>query len=379
MFKKPSKESKAIPIIRPQVLVALPLRPPNHHKASNGVSSQRDIGPVVQKHHLPPAEIPSKTQDSGKNSRPVEPGISADESSAFNIYARPFVPQAFLDINQQTGAAFLATKPKKTIDFVAYAEQSFGPAVLCLGPHPVGVPPQPLPPNGTTSLVPQNYMPYFEHHLKCEADVEICETEASCLYGHELTIHPNSTFSHSGETLCSLEVPGIRENTPFVEEEDIVELRQLSYKNPDDPSSPGFNQVQGWTQVVYHARIANTMKATETLVLRVQGLSETTMKIGSRFNVKFYVPIERRLPMFRSVQDAHLAVADGGWLYSVLFPSNHDCEIQERLHSGVFNHKFLDPQLNWEQKKAVESILTHSYGSLPCKYCKIEIPLTMRH
>lgn len=66
-----------------------------------------------------------------------------------------------------------------------------------------------------------------------------------------------------------------------------------------------------------------------------------------------------------ALPEAQQALSQGGWLNSMLFPTNQDCEIQERLHPGVFAHDFLDRELNWEQKKAVESICSRSHGTLP--------------
>jgi putative helicase MOV10L1/helicase MOV-10 len=53
------------------------------------------------------------------------------------------------------------------------------------------------------------------------------------------------------------------------------------------------------------------------------------------------------------------------WLQSMLLPGEVDCEVQSMLNSGSFNRSFFDKQLNWEQKKAIESICSHNYGTLP--------------
>ncbi len=39
--------------------------------------------------------------------------------------------------------------------------------------------------------------------------------------------------------------------------------------------------------------------------------------------------------------------------------------LQENLHPGVFERPFFDEVLNWEQKKAVQSICQQNYGTLP--------------
>jgi len=49
----------------------------------------------------------------------------------------------------------------------------------------------------------------------------------------------------------------------------------------------------------------------------------------------------------------------------MLFPTEADCEMQTKLNPAAFNRPFFDGQLNWEQQKAVESIRSHIYGTLP--------------
>lgn len=66
-----------------------------------------------------------------------------------------------------------------------------------------------------------------------------------------------------------------------------------------------------------------------------------------------------------ALADAQQALAHGGWLNSMLFPTNADAEIQEKLHTGTWTQRFYDKDLNWEQKKAVESALQRTHGTLP--------------
>lgn len=360
MIKKAPMKSKATHIATPS----------NHEKPPDNVSLQRAIQEAAA--GVASLQIGHATQGSTNKRMPTK-SQGQDEPPNFNIYARPFVPQAYLDINQNYGAAILPTAPQKTIDFAAYAKLSLGAAILCLAENPGVFLSRPLPPGGIGSLGPQNYIHYFDHHLKREADAQFRHTEASYLYGHELTLLPDPPAPHLGEALCSLQVPGLRENTPSIEEEDIIELRQLTYRHLDDRGETASNQLHGWTHIVYHARVASVIRATETIVLRVQGLYQS-----GRFNVKFLVQEERHLPMLLAVQDTHDAISAGGWLSSMLFPHNHDCEIQEQLHSGVFNQQFFDPELNWEQKKAVESIWSRSYGTLPCMYNSAQALVLMR-
>lgn len=66
-----------------------------------------------------------------------------------------------------------------------------------------------------------------------------------------------------------------------------------------------------------------------------------------------------------AVAAAQSTIPHGGWMHSMLFPTGSDSEIQEKLHTGTWNHRFVDQALNWEQKKAIESSLLRTHGILP--------------
>lgn len=210
------------------------------------------------------------------------------------------------------------------------------------------------------------------------------ETEACSLYGHEVVLKPASAALTPGETICTLLVPGLRENSPFVEEEDIVELRQLRYgkdnalfgmnewlRMRDDShfdqsqSQSHQGEAPGWMNTIYLARVLLISRATETLWLRVLGLPPPATERIERFNIQFRVSGEKHMPMHYALPEVQQSLPYGGWMNSMLFPTNSDCEIQEKLHPGVFNQRFCNSNLNWEQKKAVESIWLRKHGTLP--------------
>jgi putative helicase MOV10L1/helicase MOV-10 len=49
----------------------------------------------------------------------------------------------------------------------------------------------------------------------------------------------------------------------------------------------------------------------------------------------------------------------------MLFPIQADGDVQTKLNPWSFNRTWFDEQLNWEQKKAVQSVCTQNYGTLP--------------
>lgn len=125
------------------------------------------------------------------------------------------------------------------------------------------------------------------------------------------------------------------------------------------------DEAPGWTNIVYLARVWRVVRATETLWLRVLGLPTPATDRIERFNIQFHVSDERHMSMQYALPDAQKALIHGGWMSSMLFPTNSDCDIQEQLHPGVFKQRFFDQQLNWEQKKAVEGTWLRKHGTLP--------------
>lgn len=412
-----ARKSKAIPIIDPstgmspdsfttpavpalslaRVVPALPLLSKSF--ASNAAASSADNRPQITGYH---GEGTTRVvKDEGESNRnghggsavdagearsqsqsPIyAQGKKVDEAAAFNIYARPFVPKAFTVINTLPGPS-ISTPMRKGTNYDGYLTTSLGPAASFL-PMPAAIGQQATSQH-TLSLEPRRYEAFLQHHLRLEAKAEGSEVEACSLYGHDVLVKQAPDPLGKGQTLCTLKVPGLRENNPYVEEEDIVQLRQLRYGSDgslldmsvwlhhreaagNEPwQEPTWQDpAPGWTNVIYFARVLGVVRSTETLHLRVLGLPPPASDRTQKFNVQFQLPVERQLPMCYALSEAQLALSQGGWLNSMLFPTNQDCEIQESLHPGVFAHDFFDRDLNWEQKKAVESIWSRSHGTLP--------------
>lgn len=413
-----ARHSSAIPIVRPgsgkasapPVIPALPKTPkpadvanrnspfPSSEPNRDGrVSVQpRAFQPAYQ--HLPnsfdrqTAEAAEKSLDTRHKHAELTspqhpPGAKSldededeDEASAFNVYARPFVPTWLSVVNTLPGRTAV-TQPIKHINYDAFIADSLGPVAGFLPTPPNPSPP--LPPGSITSLDPRVYEAFFQHHLGQEIEAAAQEIDAYALYGHQVLLWPVTPSSPPDQTICTLQVPGLRENSPYVEEDDVVQLRQLRY-GPDGKllgMEDWLSQMRfaedgtwlescqkdalGWMGVIYSARVWAVVRATETLHLRVFGLVSPRSERTEKFNVQFQLSMDRHLPMRYALSEAQCVLLGGGWLNSMLFPTFQDCDIQEQLHPGVFRQGFFDIDLNWEQKKAVESIWSRSHGTLP--------------
>lgn len=347
-------------------------------------------------------------------------GAGRDDSEVgLSIYARPFVPEVLTVINLLPPREVQSTLPRKAINFADYVHKSFGSFVTCLPGLPV---PNPLTETSSCSSVrnAKEYEEFFQFHLREEFQAQQAQNEAYSLYGHEVTIKPWSpafqSFQTQRETICSFRVPGIRENSPLVEEDDVVFLRKLVYAQDgslclmrewlDSIKAKAYNSsgphqrhmsrtdapAPGWTNVLFIARVLSVSRSDELLILRVNGLpGGFPQEHTERFNVQFPSPVERYLPMQHALPNVRrgllrlgeyeepTGVLENGpskltgpkieqsvhWMQSMLFPILRDSKMQEKLHAGQFRQSFFDQVLNWEQKKAVEAVCEGKYGKLP--------------
>src|SRR5215469_6994188 len=211
-------KSKAIAIIHPN---GKRLHIPTVHKPSDSASSYS-----ASKDYS--AKFTASTPTEGGNAKTASTSEleedSEDESirQAFDVYARPFIPVVLLIINKQNGQN-IDTPAMKEIDFRAYVSNSISLNFLPPVPQPIKPPI-----NAPFTLTDTHYEHYFQYHLEAEIQSQRQENESYSLYGHDVT----TLFHGQGPdqpVTCSFLVPGLRENSPYVEEDDVIQLRQLRY------------------------------------------------------------------------------------------------------------------------------------------------------
>lgn len=297
------------------------------------------------------------------------------------------------------------TPPRRHIDFAEYTKLAFASGLQVTLHHPpmAYLPRSSLSPFGPPShtFSPLSYETFFRGCLGEELEAQRRENETYALYDQKISIVFDQT--DTGYASFSLSVPGLRENTPFVEEDDVVEFRQLVHDmtgrlhgtddylatfRPLRENYPRLTSIPGWTGVIYHGRVTAVIKNSESLSVVVAGLPainfgrdyrhSSRMQVELRFNVQFHVSASKHTAMHLALSTAQRTLADGtrgdyeedterqtAWLQSMLFPTEADCAVQRKPHRGVFRQKFFDEQLNWEQKKAVEAVCKQDYGTLP--------------
>jgi DNA polymerase III delta prime subunit len=266
------------------------------------------------------------------------------------------------------------------------------------------------------------YESYFRHHIAAEIDAQRSRNDDYALYEHDVAIR----FLPNGDMECAMVVPGLREDSPHIEEGDVIELRQFMYPAPpQNPlqilwySRPGkplnttlyhmhfpLNSEYSkgeWTGKVLFARVSNVLRKEEKLLLVIDKvgfpllMTDVANTVGQivhgKFNVQFptmeerYFGMRSVLPVIQNVLQStttqHLTdfgavlgpsskhgsptvnTSTRAWLSSTLYPLNDDCAVQSSLNSRLFSRRYFDTQLNREQQKAVESACLQDYGSVP--------------
>jgi len=223
--------SKAIPIRNPISGESLPTPAPHVQPARTLLLASH---PAAKDSALDNTKTPS----------PFEKEEDATDEvirQSFNIYALPFVPQSFAIINELAGHE-INTPAMRQIDFAAYVGRYFGFDFLPTIPRAMETP-RDAAFSLEDDVIHTRYELYFRYLLEAEIQSQQQENDSYSLFGHDITI---SSYDNS-QTTYSFEVPGLRENSPYVDEDDIIQLRQLRY----DHLGKLFGMEQ-WLTPIYH-------------------------------------------------------------------------------------------------------------------------------
>ncbi|PGH35312.1 hypothetical protein GX50_01892 [[Emmonsia] crescens] len=300
-----------------------------------------------------------------------------------DVYARSYVPAYLIAINRSPAVDRYSTL-LKTIDFAAYVARFSGTSFLeplpvenlpTLKSVPVSIS------RHTKNLSPSSYLYYFDECLLLEGMNYSQELAGRSLYNVILTL------TDARQNLYSLHVPGLKDGAPKVGLGDTILVRQIvpfaqlaqqgaewlshNKTNLTGSVAPGFSGHQ------LHAVVWGISMVKETIIIRIDHLLP-----ASRFcNIQFTVQPDLFVPLWRAVVD----VTDGrpwehedvkedvagsignkqNWLRHMLFPEPGDAALQTTLPKGSFDHNWVDKDLNYEQMKAVDSIITRNFGTVP--------------
>jgi hypothetical protein len=155
-----------LPLFVRQQPKPIPIRNPinGQLQPQSAIQNKADFPPLVplsiNASSLAPA---SKVPASATKRKDKKDGIDKDIGLAFNIYARPFVPESLTIINRLNGRT-IETPATKRIHFAAYTSTFVGSAFLEPFPLQIALPINVAPDTITTDV----YELYFRYHLEEE-------------------------------------------------------------------------------------------------------------------------------------------------------------------------------------------------------------------
>jgi helicase MOV-10 len=318
--------------------------------------------------------------------------------STLDVYARAYVPEAYRIINELTPSSIYKAPNPRAIDYVSYV-QSFGASPYlqnrpffenarhtCLDRAPAYFETKAFFQYESGLSISEQYERHFECLIGREYAHHHVEHKLHSLYNEKLQPYPNSN------DLFTLEWPGVREETPFIQAGDSIQLRQLT---PLDESMrlasmehwiktvgrPHLNSGRldtpsqlppGWTGSLYTARVHTVIRAQEDVVLYAPHLSG-----NMEFNVILPVPKKPYETRLNAVAHFGRSLGNGipngtsqapsskPWARKILFPEPDDGVWQTKLDPWTSKRKWFDDLLNFEQQKAVISVCKRNYGSVP--------------
>lgn len=315
---------------------------------------------------------PSQQSD-GLHLPQLAPASRPGAGSMLDVYASNYIPRWLTAINEAPATPRYC-RPLDTIDYAAYINSFAGYRTLSMMP-PIQLPPiqgAPLRINSPPEdLLPQHYGEYFSDALQNEVAAEFENLKVLFMYNVAFEVEDLN------QQLYRFTIPGLREHSPRIDLGDVVKIRPLITEPPQFNlmdrqrnlvPTPGFSGLE------FYAVVWGISKPKESIVLRMDGFMPNLVRAC---NIIFSVQEHRCIPLWRSI-DSTTRLLNGvndfssPWLRQMLFPDKDHAELQSTLAKGDFDLKWFDAQMNFEQHKAVDAVVTANYGCVPYLVCEIQ-------
>ncbi|KAJ4371580.1 hypothetical protein N0V83_004799 [Neocucurbitaria cava] len=392
---------KIPPKIKPSVVASLNSSPQTARISLNSETQAEDVRSPTTR-----AEKPS-----GGSACDALETINGQIKREYDVYAAPFIPSVLRSINTEK-AIVHTTEPKHAVDTQAYAQSFMGTSFMTA---------QPLNTLDTEykhdtpkeRLTEDSYLQHFNNLMNIEQAAKRQEHETYALY--KVPLYPVST---TDDDLWALSVPGLREDSPFIEMGDTLQIRQWWVDNAGNPMYVN-NYLMGhpvhrsgnyqcWTGVQHDGSVYSVNRKEEMIYLKVEGLdylrvgpNVVPMQVNVMFPLRNGLLGDQRAALaslssdlkgpMRLLSPRNPATIDDGltvfeepsqeklgstkrpringeatndWIRRILFPNEADGQLQTRLrnipHRALFDHA-----INFEQAHAVNDICANDYGTLP--------------
>ena len=267
--------------------------------------------------------------------------------SSLDIYANNYIPMEQTAVNKAPATSIYCS-PLPSLDYAGYINSFAGYKVLSTR-TPLEVPPNYKVPLRFNSPEPKRYGEYLGDALQNEFVAQYEELESFCLYNVPFEIADHD------QQLYRFTIPGLREHSPRVELGDFVRVRPLVYVLP------------GVSVYEFQAIVWGISRPREQIVLRMDGF---TPDIRQHCNLIFTIQERRCEPLRHSITRTGQLLngvddCSSAWLPRMLFPDEEDAKMQSTLLKGDFGLNWVDSQMNFEQQKAVDAVVTANYGCVP--------------
>ncbi|KAK9370282.1 P-loop containing nucleoside triphosphate hydrolase protein [Lipomyces kononenkoae] len=302
-----------------------------------------------------PRDVPDTSQQTISN---VDPSVANTQNGALDedelewtpdIYAKKFVPVWFKNVNTFAAVRMESTRPPD-FDIKTYVEGFAGQKIVCREVNPPFRYESQTITAARQGLSVSTYSSKLSHFLDIEIKAQIKELQNYDLYGVTLE------KSGSENALFKLKCPGIREFTPPVSVGDQLLFRQLrpQYSTYESHSFTGYE---------YSGYVWHVDRTKGEVIVRIDGL----VFESNIFNVRFVLDEMFYSKCATAVAKLHdeMQSTSSGFVRKILFPECEDGLMDESLPRGVFDVDWYDKDLNYEQQRAIDSILKRNYGDVP--------------
>jgi len=358
--------SKAVPIVAtPSTGIPTVAPPPQappltteQQQAADFVSNKPQS--MVNSGHT--AQESTQHPSLSSSSTPIPTPPFENDSSDFDVYARPYIPEALRNINTLPAHQIVA----KTLQRIGYARYSSSFAGSSFISEPLTAKVWPMSVHTEIDrmfpdqLTVKNYATYWSSALGAEIAARKEANDNLALFNVPIEYDLQ-------RNVLSLPVPGLSEGNLHVEVGDQVILRQLRVLQQSHTLHRGkvlqTEPIMAFTGFEHVVNVVGIFRRQELLELRPEG---RLVPESMRFNVRFSGQERRgealRWTLSHAVQYLE---TEESWLSKMAFPISDQCVLQTQLNKASFSITPFDVNLNMEQLRAVKSITQHNSGELP--------------
>ncbi|KAG0224345.1 hypothetical protein BGW41_005152 [Actinomortierella wolfii] len=282
-------------------------------------------------------------------------------------FAKSYTPQHRRNLNHQKARMVVTGERVEAVDFQAYLQESKHPGFrkhngkFSLELPSVEPMEMILPGQVSVDLHADSYAARFQPLLRVELHLSMEDVAVYNLFGVPIKVHDVN------QNYFQIQVSGLSEQCPNVSRGDMVIIRQVT------------NDV--FSGIEYRSFVHGTNKRTNSIYVHIP-IGALPKLVDERWNVQFRLNDRKIREMYRAVGGLQELIGyhppnfvkepgtSADDIYdrfysprSLLFPSIQDAKPAKSLPSITL--EFVDPQLNWEQKSAVQSVVRNDYGNVP--------------